>query len=105
MPADCQPAALKAAAAVALAAAGSLQSLTLATNRGFWPAWLPQLRQLRALELCSKEGGLSLHANLTPLHRLTRLALEARHAVSLSDTARCASGLVWPHHHPCVEPP
>ena len=36
----------------------------------------------------SKEGGLSLTHDLTPLRHLTSLVLEARQAVSLSDTVR-----------------
>lgn len=37
----------------------------------------------------SKEGGLSLTHDLTPLTHLTSLVLEARQAVSLTDTVRC----------------
>lgn len=51
VPADCQPAALKAVAAAALAAAPSLRSLSLTTNRGFWPSFLGSLHQLRSLHL------------------------------------------------------
>lgn len=51
VPPDCQPAALKAVAAAALAAAPSLRSLSLTTNRGFWPSFLGGLLQLRSLHL------------------------------------------------------
>lgn len=89
LPADAQPTGLKAASAVALAAAGALQELSLTANRGFWPGeWLPRLAQLRSLRLCSKEGGLSLHGDLRGLTQLTRLVLEAKHAVQLSDNVR-----------------
>lgn len=91
LPADAQPTGLKAASAVALAAAGALQELSLTANRGFWPGeWLPRLVLLRSLRLCSKEGGLSLHGDLRGLSHLTRLVLEAKHAVQLSDTVRWA---------------
>lgn len=39
----------------------------------------------------SKEGGLSLTHDLTPLRHLASLVLEARQAVSLSDTVRYMS--------------
>lgn len=91
VPPDTQPAALKAVAQAALAAAGALRSLQLTTNRGHWPFWLSRLHHLRDLHLCSKEGGLSLTGDLTPLSRLAHLALDARHAVVLSDTVRCAA--------------
>lgn len=93
VPADCQPAALKAVASIALAAAPTLEHLSLTTNRGFWPGWLPALRALRRLALCSKEGGLSLHGDLTGLSRLTRLELAARHAVSLADSLQLPPSL------------
>lgn len=88
VPPDAQPAALKAVAQAALAAAGSLRALTIVTNRGHWPAWLPRLNQLRSLHLSSKEGGLSLTGDLTPLSQLAHLRLDARHAVTLADTVR-----------------
>lgn len=90
LPADAQPTGLKAASAVALAAAGALQELSLTANRGFWPGeWLPRLARLRSLRLCSREGGLSLHGDLRALTCLSRLVLEAKHAVQLSDNVRC----------------
>lgn len=88
MPPDAQPAALKAVAQAVLAAAASLRALTIVTNRGHWPSWLPRLQQLRSLHLSSKEGGLSLTGDLTPLSRLVHLRLDARHAVTLADTVR-----------------
>lgn len=93
VPAECQQQALKAVAQAALACA-SLESLSITANRGFWPAWLPSLGQLRQLHLCSKEGGLSLHGDLTPL-QLTELVLEARHAVALADSVRCGGSARW----------
>ncbi|PRW57193.1 Ras-related RAB1BV [Chlorella sorokiniana] len=94
VPPDCQPAALKAVAAAALAAAPSLRSLSLTTNRGFWPSFLGGLQQLRSLHLSSKEGGLSLTHDLMPLRHLTSLVLEARQAVSFSDTVRLPPSIV-----------
>ena len=96
----CQAAALKAASQAALAAAASLCSLSLTSNRGFWAGgWLPRLAALRHLRLCSKEGGLSLHGNLIALTQLTSIVLEAAQAVTLSEHVRCegvaAMLLVW----------
>ncbi|KAL4451910.1 hypothetical protein ABPG75_007572 [Micractinium tetrahymenae] len=89
LPADAQPTGLKAVSAVALAACNALCELSVTANRGFWPGeWLPRLPLLRSLRLCSKEGGLSLHGELRSLAQLTRLVLEAKHAVQLSDNVR-----------------
>ncbi|KAL4853343.1 hypothetical protein ACK3TF_005688 [Chlorella vulgaris] len=87
LPPDCQPVAMKAVSQVVLAAAGTLQSLSLTTSRGHWPGtWLPCLTNLRRLHLASIEGGLSLHGNLLPLVRLTSLVLEAKQGLT---TLRC----------------
>jgi hypothetical protein len=89
----CQAAALKAASQAALAAAATLQTLSLTSNRGFWAGgWLPRLASLRHLQLCSKEGGLSLHGNLAGLTQLTSIVLEAAQAVTLSEHVRCEGG-------------
>jgi hypothetical protein len=77
---------MKAVSQVVLAAAGTLQSLSLTTSRGHWPGtWLPCLTNLRRLHLASIEGGLSLHGNLSPLVRLTSLVLEAKQGVTLQE--------------------